>query len=199
MSTPKTLLEMSGANLAPPSWDDAVLVLIDCQQEYVDGTLALPGVAPALKECAKLLDLARGAGAPVVHVVHHGPAGGGMFDPEGPSGAEAIEVTPLSGEAIVAKGLPNSFAGTDLHAVLEATGRTKLVLAGFMTHMCISSTARVAMDLGYSNTVVDMACATRDLPDGQGGVMAADDLHRAALVALSDRFAVIVKDANVWS
>jgi nicotinamidase-related amidase len=199
MSTPKTLLEMSGANLAPPSWNDAVLVLIDCQQEYVDGALALPGVAPALKECAKLLDLARSAEAPVVHVVHHGPAGGGMFDPDGPSGAEAAEVTPHSGETIVAKGLPNAFAGTDLHAVLEATGRTKLVLAGFMTHMCISSTARVAMDLGYSNTVVDVACATRDLPDGRGSVLAADDLHRAALVALSDRFAVIVKDASVWS
>jgi nicotinamidase-related amidase len=198
MSLPKTLLEMAGANTSPPAWEDAVLVLIDCQQEYVDGALALPGVAPALKECAQLLTMARAAGAPVVHVVHHGPAGGGMFDPEGPSGAEAAEVTPVLGETIVAKALPNAFAGTDLHAVLEATGRTALVIAGFMTHMCVSSTARVAMDLGYSNTVVDTACATRDLPDGQGGVLAAEDLHRAALVALSDRFALIVKDASAW-
>jgi nicotinamidase-related amidase len=199
MSLPKTLLEMAGADQTPPSWDDAVLVLIDCQQEYVDGALALPEVAPALKECAKLLEMARVAGAPVVHVVHHGKAGGGVFDPEGPSGEVAADVVPLASETIVAKALPNAFAGTDLHAVLEATGRTALVIAGFMTHMCVSSTARVAMDLGYSNTVVDTACATRDLPDGQGGVLAASDLHRAALVALSDRFSLIVRDASAWS
>ena len=199
MSTPKTLLEMAGANMVPPSWDDAALVLIDCQQEYVDGTLALPGVAPALQECAKLVAMARDAGAPVIHVVHHGKPGGGMFDPEGPSGAEAADIAGIDGEATVAKGLPNSFAGTNLQDVLEATERKSLVLAGFMTHMCISSTARAALDLGYSNTVVDTACATRDLPDGQGGVLKADDLHRAALVALSDRFALIVRDANAWA
>ena len=199
MNIPKTLLELAGAAQEPPSWDEAVLVLIDCQREYVDGALALPEVEPALEECAKLLDQARAAGAPVVHVVHHGKPGGGVFDPEGPSGEEADEVVAIDGEDVVAKALPNAFAGTDFHAVLEATGRTALVFAGFMTHMCISSTVRVAMDLGYSNTVVDAACATRDLPDGQGGVLAAKDLHRAALVALSDRFALIVKDSSAWA
>jgi nicotinamidase-related amidase len=199
MSLPKTLLEMAGASQTPPSWSESALVLIDCQNEYVDGALALPGVAPALKECARLLDMARAAGAPVVHVVHHGKPGGGVFDPEGPSGEEAAEVAAIDGEDTFAKALPNAFAGTDLHSVLERTGRTSLVFAGFMTHMCISSTARVAMDLGYANTVVDTACATRDLPDGQGGVLAADDLHRAALVALSDRFALIVRDPGAWS
>ena len=70
-------------------------------------------------------------------------------------------------------------------------GRTQLVIAGFMTHMCVSSTARAAVDLGYKATVAADAAATRDLPDPMGGVIAADALHRAALAELADRFAVV--------
>jgi len=198
MSMPKTLLEMAGANMSPPAWSDAALVLIDCQYEYIDGKLPLPGVQPALAEAAKLVALARAAGAPVIHVVHHGAPGGGAFDPTAHGGQEADEVAVDGNEVTVTKGLPNAFADTTLDEVLKAAGRTKLVLAGFQTHMCISSTARARLDLGYSSTVVDAACATRDLPDGKGGVISADDLHRASLIALSDRFALIVDDAAAW-
>ena len=64
-----------------------------------------------------------------------------------------------------------------------------------MTHMCISSSVRAATDLGFGATVVGNACATRDLPDGAGGVVSAQELHRASLAALSDRFAIVVPDA----
>jgi len=199
VTTPKTLLEMAGAKLSPPDWNAAALVLVDCQREYVDGALPLPGVGPALAEAAKVVDLAREAGAPVVHVVHHGAAGGGVFDPEAVGSHEAPEIAAAEGEAVVSKGLPNSFAGTSLQQELEATGRKSLVVVGFMTHMCVSSTVRAGLDLGYSCTVVDKACATRDLPDGQGGVIAAAELHRAELAALADRFALVVNDASAWS
>ncbi len=64
-----------------------------------------------------------------------------------------------------------------------------------MTHMCVSSTVRAALDFGYRCTVVAGACATRDLPDGAGGVVPAPVLHRAELAALSDRFATVVADS----
>jgi len=64
-----------------------------------------------------------------------------------------------------------------------------------MTHMCVSSTARAALDLGYATTVVATACATRDLPNGSGGHIAATVIHDVALVELSDRFAVIARGA----
>lgn len=195
MSAPKTLLQLAGAPLAPSTLADATVVMIDCQREYVDGVVALPGVAPALADCARLLEKARAAGSPIIHVAHHGKPGGGVFDPEGPSSEIAPEAAPLDGETIVTKGLPNAFAGTNLQDHLTDIGRKELILAGFMTHMCISSTARAALDLGYRCTVIDAASATRDLPDGRGGVLSADDLHRASLIALSDRFAVIAPDA----
>ena len=93
------------------------------------------------------------------------------------------------------KGMPNAFAGTELAEVLRKSGVESLIVAGFMTHMCVSSTVRAAVDLGFGCTVVAGACATRDLPDGQGGVIAAGPLHWAELAALADRFAIVVPDS----
>lgn len=197
MSDPKTLLAMSGAPMEPSKLSESALVLVDCQNEYVSGVLALPTVAPALKEAEKVLARARDAGAPVIHVVHHGQPGGGVFDPEGPSSQIAPDVSAIEGEAIVTKALPNSFTGTNLQTVLQETGKKELIIIGFMTHMCISATARAATDLGYRNTIVANATATRDLPGpGGDGVVSADELQRAELAALADRFAIIAKTAD---
>jgi nicotinamidase-related amidase len=94
---------------------------------------------------------------------------------------------------VIEKELPNAFAGTDLQARLAATNRKNIVLAGFMTHMCVSSTARAALDLGFRTTVDADACATRDLPDGRGGTLDARTIHEVALAELSDRFAIIAR------
>ncbi len=191
MSEPKTLLQLSGAPLTPSALSQSAIVLVDCQNEYVEGPLALPGVKPALAEAKKLVERARKAGTPIIHVVHQGRAGG-MFDLDAERGQEAPDVAAIAGEAVVKKPLPNSFAKTDLDEVLKKTGRKEIIVAGFMTHMCISSTVRAALDLGYRATVVANAAATRDLPAPDGGVIDAATLHRAALTELSDRFAIIV-------
>ena len=189
--TAKTLLEMAGASLAPPALADVALVLIDCQYEYLDGHLALPGVEAAISEAGDLLRRARAAGATVIHVQHQGKAGG-LFDVTARSGQIMAEVAPEGDEAVVGKALPNAFAGTELDDLLKVAGRPQLVLAGFMTHMCVSSTARAALDLGYANAIAASACATRDLPDSDGETIPAAVIHKAALAALSDRFSIIV-------
>jgi nicotinamidase-related amidase len=204
MVQPQSLLAMAGAPLDPSPWDKAALVLIDAQMEYVEGKLALPRVRPALEEAARVLDLARQQGAPVIHIVHHGKPGGALFDPNGPLSKIAPAVAPRSGETIIAKGLPNAFAKTDLQKSIEATGRKELVVVGFMTHMCVSATVRAALDLGYRTTVVADATATRDLPDPlvcpeAHGVQKAETVHRATLAALADRFAIVVRNARAWA
>ena len=198
MTPPRTLLQMAGAPLTPSPWDKAALVIIDAQLEYVTGALALPDVRPALAEASRVLDLARRAGAPVIHIVHHGRPGGALFNPDGPLSGIAPEVAARAGEPVIAKSLPNAFAKTTLAATLEATGRKELVVAGFMTHMCVSATVRSALDLGYRTTVVADATATRDLPDPLGGIVPAATVHHATLAALADRFAVVVRNADAW-
>jgi nicotinamidase-related amidase len=137
-----------------------------------------------------LLARARQSGAAIFHIAHKGRAGS-LFDREAERGAIVDSLAPLASEPVIEKALPNAFAGTDLQTRLAATGRTNIVLAGFMTHMCVSSTARAALDLGLRVTIAGDACATRDLPDGRGGTLAARTIHEVALAELSDRFALI--------
>jgi nicotinamidase-related amidase len=121
----------------------------------------------------------------------------GAFDLEG-NGAFIDGAIPQGGETIVTKTLPNAFAGTNLEEILSAIGRPQTIFGGFMTHLCVSATVRNALDLDLRSTVIASTCATRDLPDqtGSGGALKADDIHRATLAALGDRFATIAPDVN---
>ncbi|MCP5073345.1 MAG: cysteine hydrolase [Rhodobacteraceae bacterium] len=190
MQNVKTLLELSGADTSLPALKDVVLVLIDMQNEYLSGPLALPDVQAAVTSAQNLLRLTRLAGAPVVHVAHKGRAGG-LFDRDHDRGAFIPRLCPTGAELTVEKGLPNAFCGTGLAEILAELKSDTLVLAGFMTHMCVSSTARAALDNGYRIAIDATACATRDLPDGRDGVIDASTLNTIALVELSDRFATI--------
>jgi nicotinamidase-related amidase len=189
-----SLLDIVKAPQHASPFPAAALILIDAQEEYRRGRLKLAGIGPAIAEAAQLLDLARHVGLPVFHIVQHGKPGSPIFDPEGPM-VEILEaLRPEPGEPVVVKSLPNAFAKTDLHERIAATGRRELIIAGFMTHMCISATARAALDLGYRSTVIANATATRDLPDPLGGAVAAEVVQRAALAMLADRFAIVVPD-----
>lgn len=195
MAAPQTLLAMSGANPGPTPLSQAALLVIDAQNEYLNGRLRLHGIDAAVDEIARLIARARKLGRPVVHVRHRGQPGG-TFDPEAHGGQIIDAVAPRDGETVVDKSLPNAFAGTELMPRLAQTGTRQLVVAGFMTHLCVSASVRSAIDHRLFSTVVASACATRDLPSATGGsVVPASTLHEATLAALADRFAVVVANA----
>ncbi len=165
--------------------------MIDAQVEYsCDGSLELPDLSRAIERIAELIAESRRLGTPIIHVLHRGSRGG-LFDPN--SGGLVIPaVNPDARERTVSKTLPNAFANTELAEHVESLGRPPLVLVGFMTHMCVSSTARAALDLGIATTVVSDATATRPLPAADGGEsVSAADLQRCALAALADRFSIV--------
>ena len=191
---PKTLRDVAGLPSLPPALADAALVLIDCQNTYREGIMQLVGVEPAVAEAARLLARAREAGIPIFHIQHDSGAGS-PYDIAARIGRISDEVAPKAGEPVITKHFPNSFVQTDLEARLRAAGVTNVVLAGFMTHMCVNSTARGAFNLGFKPTVVAAATATRDLPGGDGEVVSAAALQAASLAALRDLFAVVVPSA----
>ncbi len=194
MPQPQTLLQLSGRAYAPAKLANATLLVIDAQEEYRSGALALPGLQPALEQIRSLIDAARHAGAPVVHVRHLGISGG-LFDPQGLRGQILPEAAPLAGEPVVEKRLPNAFAGTDLHDRLQELGRLDLIVCGFMTHSSVSTTVRAAKDYGYRCTLVERACATRDLPMGDA-TLDAEQVHAIEMAILADNFAACVADTS---
>jgi nicotinamidase-related amidase len=192
MSEPATLRGLSGLNPEPAALRGSALVMIDLQQTYREGVMRLDGVEPALREAEALLARARAAGIPVFHVRHDaGP--GTPYDVTAPIGQISPEVAPQGEEPVITKAYPSSFVGTDLQARLEEAGVKDLILAGFMTHMCVNSTARSAFNLGFRPTVVAAATATRDLPAPDGSVVPAPQLQAASLAALGDLFAVVAR------
>jgi nicotinamidase-related amidase len=191
----RTLRELTGLPVEAAPLTESALVLIDSQNTYTRGTLELEGVQAALDQAAVLLDRARSAGIPVVHVQHD--AGEDTpYDVRSEIGAIVDRVAPRAGEPVVVKGFPDAFVQTDLHDRLQAVAGRNLVLAGFMTHMCVSSTARGAFNLGYRPTVVAAATATRALPGPDGDPVPAAVLQVASLASISDLFGVVVPSAD---
>ena len=111
---PRTLLEMAKAAWPRASFDRAALVIVDAQREYVDGALPLAGIDAAIKDAALVLVGARRHVTPLFHVVQNSPPGRGLFEVNGPYVEIAPELTPHGEEPVIAKKLPNAFAGTDL-------------------------------------------------------------------------------------
>ncbi len=92
---------------------------------------------------------------------------------------------------MVVKKAPDAFVGTDLDRHVDAAGHTDLVLAGFMTHMCVAFTAQGAFLRGNRPTVVADACATRALPVA-GTELDARQVHHGALATIADLYGVVV-------
>jgi nicotinamidase-related amidase len=166
----------------------SALVVIDAQQEYFApvGKVVLPEGPAAIKGVARALEWARGAQVPVIHVVHESSRpNAAIFAP----GSAALEVhpdaAPHAGEPILKKNLPGSFTGTALEETLRKHGVERVVIAGFMTQMCVDTTARQAAHLGFSVTVLADASAAKDVSGPDGSVIPADVVHRTHLGSLS--------------
>lgn len=191
MTTSVTLRELLGLGHTPNKLSESALVLIDCQNTYREGVMQLEGVEEALLEAQKLLEKARQAGIPIIHIQHNAGEGS-PYDIKAPIGQIADIVKPIDGEPVITKEFPNSFVQTDLEAQLKKMGCNKLVLAGFMTHMCVNSTAHGAFNLGFDVTVVASATATRSLQADQGKALSAQAVHEGALASTRDLYAAVV-------
>ncbi|MEU9500019.1 cysteine hydrolase family protein [Streptomyces sp. NPDC048196] len=193
MST-TTLRELSGFDQTPASLATASLILIDYQNTYTRGALELTGWQEALDAGATLLARARNAGAKIIHVIND--AGEGTpYDIRAEIGQIHPGVAPVEGEPVVVKPTPNAFHDTDLGDHVDAAGNKDVIIAGFMTHMCVVFTAAGAFLRGNRPTVVADACATRPLQTSVADVSAAQ-LHHGALATIADLYGVVVPSGS---
>lgn len=190
-----TLRDLKGLGHTPSSLSESALIMIDCQNTYREGIMKLEGVENALEEGKKLLERARALGIPIFHIRHDaGP--GSPYDINDHIGAIADIVAPIEGEPVITKNFPNSFVQTDLDEQLKAKGVKNIILAGFMTHMCVNSTAHGGFNLGYAPTVVASATASRPLQAANGKVLSAQEVHDGALASTRDLYAAVVDSVS---
>ncbi|MFE4972709.1 isochorismatase family protein [Kitasatospora sp. NPDC056651] len=185
-----TLRDLNSFDQSPAQLADSTLILIDYQNTYTQGVMELDGWKDALDAAADLLARARAAGAKVIHVINDGGEGT-PYDIRVEIGQIHPKVAPVEGEPTVVKGKPNAFLDTNLGELVDAAAKGKVIIAGFMTHMCVAFTAQGAFLRGDHATVVADASATRPLRTAAGEVSAAD-LHLGALATIEDLYGVVV-------
>ncbi|KAF7114932.1 hypothetical protein CNMCM5793_000702 [Aspergillus hiratsukae] len=196
MSSAQSFRQMLGVPPSTASTKDSTLIIIDAQNEYASGKLKTENVSLTRKAIADLLSKYRasGDGKNIVHVVHETPQGAPVFTPDTELAREFEELTPRDGEKVIAKHFPSCFAQTDLDEYLKGLGDVgkKIVLVGYMAHVCVSTTARAGSERGYDVIIAGDAVGDRDIPGAS-----AETLVSVALSELADAFATVIPSAEI--
>lgn len=139
----------------------SALVVIDVQQGMFELTGALHEGQEVVARLGAVLERARTQRVPIFHVRHEGAGG---FERNAPGWFHHPVVAPKDGETIVDKRRSSAFHETDFHARLQAAGIDHLVIGGMQTQMCVESTIRGAVSLGYKLTALRDGHTTFDTP-----------------------------------
>jgi nicotinamidase-related amidase len=168
------------------------LVLIAAQQGWDEpywGERNNPGAEGTQ---AALIQAFRAGGLPVVHIRTDSRDPNSPLYPGEPGHTFKPGTAPLPGEAVLPKAGHSAFIGTGLEEHLRQQGVDRLVIAGFTTNHCVSSTARSACDLGFKTVVVRDACVAFELDDVDGNRVPAQTLHEVGLAELHGEFAMVL-------
>ncbi|MEP1231550.1 MAG: cysteine hydrolase family protein [Litorimonas sp.] len=177
---------------------EAALILIDWQTGFdVDGVWGGVRNNPDAEDKAlQLLAAWRTKASPVFHCRHH------SLDPNSPlridqaGGAYKSALAPQGDEPDIIKRVNSCFIGTDLQNRLEANAIKKLVIAGLTTNHCVSTTVRMAGNLGFDVTLAEDACATFDRTGADGTFYPAQLVHDLSLANIHNEFCQVVKTQN---
>lgn len=177
----------------------AALLLIDLQKgfediEYWGGGRNNPD---AELNASKILKVWRDRGLPLYHIQHCSTTQGSPLEPNMP-GNEFMDLTkPIENEPIIQKNVNSAFIGTDLKEQLDEKGITKLVIVGFTTDHCISTTSRMAGNFGFETYLIEDALATFDKIGVNGEKYPAQLIHDTALASLHKEFAMVIQTSDL--
>jgi nicotinamidase-related amidase len=173
------------------------LLLIDVQQGFDDPRWGARNNPAAEKRIGELLAAWRQAEWPVIHVQHMSQEPGSPLRPEAPGNAFKAEAMPHDGEPVFRKTVNSAFIGTTLEAHLRREGIHALVIVGLTTDHCVSTTTRMAGNLGFEVVVVEDATATFERTGPDGARYSAEQMHRLSLASLHGEFAQVQSAQDV--
>jgi len=175
----------------------AALVVIDVQEAFLDPGYGERNNLGAESNIAQLVAAWRRSGRPIRYIVHDSLEPNSPLRRESPGNAIQEGAAPESGEPVYHKHVNSAFIGTDLEKDLRRDGIETLVIVGLTTNHCVSTTARMAGNLGFETYVVSDATATFARRALDGTLRSAESVHAAALSDLHGEFATVLDTAAI--
>lgn len=174
--------------------ENPALFLIDIQKgfEDIDYWGGQRNNPDAELRASELLKLWRAQGLPIFHIQHCSSNPTSPLHETNVGNAFNDLVAPIASETIIQKNVNSAFIGTTLQAQLDIANITTLIIVGLTTDHCISTTTRMAGNLGYETYIVNDATAAFNKKGFDGKNYTAELIHETALASLHKEFATIV-------
>lgn len=167
------------------------LLVIDVQKGLDDPSLGRRNNPQAEANIALLLAEWRKRGRPIIHIRHNSTEPNSPLRPELPGNDFKEEARPHLGEKQFTKTVNSAFIGTGLEEYLHQEGISSLVIIGLTTEHCVSTSTRMAGNLGFDVTLVSDATAAFEHKGFDGVVYSADAIHNINLVSLDGEFCTV--------
>ncbi|KAF0695277.1 Aste57867_13894 [Aphanomyces stellatus] len=182
----------------------SALLVIDVQEGFRQPPFAdLERSTPEFEaNVDALLAAFRGAARHVIHVHHNSTEADSPFHPSKASAAPQAFAAPRPTETVLIKKVHSAFIGTSLESLLRDQGIDTLVIAGLTTTHCISTTTRMAGNLGFKVYVPCDAVATFEQTTAPGSKLQtlnfdAETVQEVELGLLHNEFATVVETNHV--
>ena len=171
---------------------NAALLIIDVQQGFDDPKWGRRNNPDAETNISSLISLWRSERRPVIHIQHCSVEPDSPLCPELPGFQFKPEVTPIEGEPVFRKTVNSAFIGTELESYLRENGIEHIVIVGLTTDHCVSTTTRMAGNLGFKALLVFDATATFDRKGPDGKEYMAEDIHAIHIASLNGEFCNVI-------
>jgi nicotinamidase-related amidase len=159
-----------------------------------------PPLSPVVANIASTIEAFRAASLPVIHV-HHASLQDSPLNPTRcPAGFAVLpDAAPVGDEVVFVKHVNSAFIGTGLEVHLRAQAVDTLVILGLTTSHCVSTTTRMAGNLGWAVFLPrdGTAMFERAAAPGSERVFDAETMHEVALAELHEEFASVVTTAEI--
>lgn len=181
--------------------EKAALLLIDIQKGLEVGSYygSSRNNPEAEQQAAMLLDRWRLEGLPIFHIRHSSQDPDSPLHSSKPGFAFKEVVKPIEGEVVITKNVNSAFIGTDLLNRIKAANTNTVVIMGLTTNHCISTSVRMAANLGLTTYLISDATATFNGTSIDGKNIDAETMHQTALASLNEEFATILDTQAILS
>ncbi|NRA68058.1 MAG: cysteine hydrolase [Pseudobacteriovorax sp.] len=173
------------------------LILIDVQKGFQDPRWGSRNNPDAEINIRRLLDIWREKKLQIIHIQHCSTEETSTLRAGTPGHEFQEETAPIGDEQVIQKIVNSAFIGTNLDDYLKQSNTEELVIVGLTTDHCVSTTTRMAGNLGYKTYLVSDGCATFNRIDRFGREILAEDIHQIHLASLDGEFCTVMTTNNV--